>query len=181
MSSTRLDINEIKRYIPHRYPFLLIDEIVELEEGKRGVGIKNVTINEPFFIGHFPQFPIMPGVLIIESLAQVTAVVFSKTYCSPTQNGFDTSSKKIGVLSAVNNMKFLKPVVPGNQLRLEINVKTTVPMGAKIIGVATVLDKMVAKGELLFSIIPNPEMELKKYGKKSSNYWNRSIDIDWNR
>jgi 3-hydroxyacyl-[acyl-carrier-protein] dehydratase len=108
-----VDINEIMRFLPHRYPFLLVDRIVEFEEAKRVVAIKNVTVNEPFFVGHFPQKPIMPGVLIVEAMAQAGGVLAFKSF--PEMKG---SVFFIGI----DNARFRKPVVPGDQLRLLVEV-----------------------------------------------------------
>jgi len=108
-----LDVNEIMEILPHRYPFLLVDRIVELEQGKKIVGIKNVTINEPFFPGHFPGHPVMPGVLIVEAMAQVGGVL---AYLSSG----DDIRKKVCYFASIDNVKFRKPVVPGDQLRIEM-------------------------------------------------------------
>ena len=138
-----LNIKEIQEIIPHRYPFLLIDKIEELEPGVRAVGYKNVTMNEYFFQGHFPSEPVMPGVLIIEALAQVGAV---SVLSLPENKG------KIAYFAGINNAKFRKKVVPGDILRLEIEIiKKKGPIG---IGkaVATVDGKKVAEAELTFAI-----------------------------
>jgi len=138
-----LNIKEIQEIIPHRYPFLLIDKIEELEPGLRAVGYKNVTMNEYFFQGHFPEEPVMPGVLIIEALAQVGAV---SVLSLPENKG------KIAYFAGINNAKFRKKVVPGDVLRLEIEIiKKKGPIG---IGkaVATVDGKKVAEAELTFAI-----------------------------
>jgi len=108
-----LDINEIMRILPHRFPFLLVDRIVEHEPGKKIVGLKNVTINEPFFPGHFPGHPVMPGVLIIEAMAQVGGIL---AYLASN----DEIRKKICYFVAINNAKFRRPVFPGDQLRIEM-------------------------------------------------------------
>lgn len=108
-----MDVNAIMKILPHRYPFLLVDRIVELEHGKRCVGIKNVTVNEPFFPGHFPGHPIMPGVLIVEAMAQVAGIMAYLASDEETQ-------KKVSYFMAIDNAKFRKPVVPGDQLRIEI-------------------------------------------------------------
>ena len=109
----QLDINEIMKILPHRYPFLLVDRVTELEPGKRIVGIKNVSMNEPFFPGHFPDHPVMPGVLIIESMAQVACILALLS--------FDESARsKITYFVGIDNARFRKPVVPGDQLRLEL-------------------------------------------------------------
>lgn len=138
-----LNIKEIQEIIPHRYPFLLIDKIEELEPGVRAVGYKNVTMNEYFFQGHFPTEPVMPGVLIIEALAQVGAV---SVLSLPENKG------KIAYFAGINNAKFRQKVVPGDVLRLEIEIiKKKGPIG---IGkaVATVNGKKVAEAELTFAI-----------------------------
>src|SRR5215813_5888924 len=108
-----LDINEIRAILPHRYPFLLVDRILELEP-ERIVGIKNVTVNEPFFMGHFPDFPVMPGVMIVEAMAQVAGVLVLKQI--PDRH------KKLVLLASVENAKFRRPVVPGDQLRIEMKL-----------------------------------------------------------
>lgn len=108
-----MDINAIMKILPHRYPFLMVDRIIELEQGKRCVGIKNVTINEPFFQGHFPQHPVMPGVMIIEALAQVAGIMAYVASDEETQ-------KKVSYFLSIDNARFRKPVFPGDQLRLEI-------------------------------------------------------------
>jgi 3-hydroxyacyl-[acyl-carrier-protein] dehydratase len=109
-----LDVNEIMKLLPHRYPFLLVDRIVEMEAGKKIIGLKNVTMNEPFFPGHFPGHPVMPGVLIVEAMAQVAAIL---VYSSSEDN-----KGKITYFVGIENTKFRKPVVPGDQLRLELEV-----------------------------------------------------------
>ncbi|MFZ3207640.1 MAG: 3-hydroxyacyl-ACP dehydratase FabZ [Geobacteraceae bacterium] len=108
-----LDVNEIMKILPHRNPFLLVDRIVEIEEGKRIVGIKNVTINEPFFPGHFPSHPVMPGVLIIEAMAQVGGIL---AYLASD----DETRGKLCYFVSIDKAKFRRPVVPGDQLRLEL-------------------------------------------------------------
>lgn len=108
-----LDINEIMKILPHRYPFLLVDRIVEMELGKRIVGIKNVTVNEPFFPGHFPGHPVMPGVLIIEAMAQVAGIL---GYLSSDESALS----KVIYFVGIDNAKFRRPVMPGDQLRLEL-------------------------------------------------------------
>ncbi|MDD5285576.1 MAG: 3-hydroxyacyl-ACP dehydratase FabZ [Desulfuromonadaceae bacterium] len=108
-----LDVNDIMKILPHRYPFLMVDRIVELEHGKRCVGIKNVTINEPFFQGHFPGHPVMPGVLIVEAMAQVAGIMASLASDESTR-------KKVTYFISIDSARFRKPVLPGDQLRIEI-------------------------------------------------------------
>lgn len=135
-----LDINEIMKVLPHRYPFLLVDKILEIELGKSIVGIKNVSINEPFFPGHFPGHPVMPGVLIIEAMAQVAAIL---AYSS------DKSIRsKITYFVGIDNARFRKPVMPGDQLRIEIEA-TGCKRGIWIFSAKVSVDgKLVAEAEL---------------------------------
>lgn len=108
-----MDVNEIMKILPHRYPFLLVDRIVEMESAKRIVGLKNVTINEPFFQGHFPGHPVMPGVLIVEAMAQVAGIMAYLASDDQTRN-------KVSYFMSIDSAKFRKPVFPGDQLRIEI-------------------------------------------------------------
>ncbi|MEI6207734.1 MAG: 3-hydroxyacyl-ACP dehydratase FabZ [Desulfuromonadales bacterium] len=108
-----MDVNDIMKILPHRYPFLMVDRIVELEHGKRCVGIKNVTINEPFFQGHFPGHPVMPGVLIVEAMAQVAGIM---AYLASDE----ATRKKVSYFLSIDSARFRKPVFPGDQLRIEI-------------------------------------------------------------
>jgi beta-hydroxyacyl-ACP dehydratase FabZ len=133
-------IEDIMQVLPHRYPFLLVDRILEIEEGKRIVGLKNVTINEPFFQGHFPGHPIMPGVLIIESMAQVGGMLLMRTIADP-------SSKVVYFLS-LDNVKFRRPVKPGDQLRIEMEVLQIRGMMCKMRGVATVDGQVVTEADM---------------------------------
>jgi UDP-3-O-[3-hydroxymyristoyl] N-acetylglucosamine deacetylase / 3-hydroxyacyl-[acyl-carrier-protein] dehydratase len=133
-------IEDIMQVLPHRYPFLLVDRILEIEEGKRIVGLKNVTINEPFFQGHFPGHPIMPGVLIIESMAQVGGMLLMRTIADP-------SSKVVYFLS-LDNVKFRRPVKPGDQLRIEMEVLQLRGMMCKMRGVATVDGQVVTEADM---------------------------------
>lgn len=139
-----LNIQQIMEIIPHRYPFLMIDRIVELEEGKRAVGIKNVTINEPFFQGHFPGRPIMPGALIVEALAQVGAVVILQN--PEFQN-------KLAVFTGMNGFKFKHQVVPGETLRLEAEMTKFRSVMGKAEVCAYVGDEVAAKGEISFALV----------------------------
>ncbi|MFZ5986987.1 MAG: 3-hydroxyacyl-ACP dehydratase FabZ [Bacillota bacterium] len=138
---------DIQNIIPHRYPFLLIDKILEVEPGKKAVGIKNVTANEPFFQGHFPGNPIMPGVLIVEALAQTACVAGLM---------LEENKGKLGVFTGIESMKFRKQVVPGDTLKLEAEFLVfKMGMGkAKVL--ATVDGQAAAEGEIKFAMIdPN--------------------------
>ena len=138
-----MDIKEIMSILPHRSPFLLIDRVLEMEEGKRCVALKNVTMNEPFFQGHFPQEPVMPGVLIIEALAQTGAVAMLS---------MEEFKGKIAFFGGIDKAKFRGKVVPGDTLRLEVEM-IKIKRGAGIgKGIAYVGDKKVAEGELTFMI-----------------------------
>lgn len=138
-----LDSKQIQAIIPHRYPFLLVDRIIELESGVRAVGIKNVTVNEPFFAGHFPDYPVMPGVLIVEALAQVGAVAILSM---PENKG------RIALFAGIDNLRLRRQVVPGDTLRLELEVvKVKGPIG-KGKAVATVDGQVAVEGELMFAL-----------------------------
>ncbi|WP_339161122.1 3-hydroxyacyl-ACP dehydratase FabZ [Siminovitchia sp. FSL W7-1587] len=138
-----LDINQIKEIIPHRYPFLLIDQILEVEEGKRAVGIKNVTANEDFFNGHFPDYPVMPGVLIVEALAQVGAVAMLKK---------EENRGKLAFFGGIDKCRFKRQVKPGDQLRLEVEmIRVKGPVG-KGKGIATVNNEVVCETEIMFAL-----------------------------
>ena len=138
---TVLDINEIRAILPHRYPFLLVDRITHITRTKRIVGIKNVTVNEPFFAGHFPDYPVMPGVLIIEAMAQTAGVLVLQS--------MPDRANKLVLLVAVENARFRKPVVPGDSLRMEMKVLKRKASVAKMAGVATVDGVVVAEVEVM--------------------------------
>jgi len=138
-----LDINEIQKIIPHRYPFLLVDRILELEPGKKAVGIKNVSVNEHFFQGHFPGHPVMPGVLIIEALAQVGAVALLS---------MDEYKGKIALFARIENARFRQQVVPGDQLVMEVEVLKLKGTVGKAQAKAMVDGKVAAEAELMFAI-----------------------------
>lgn len=139
-----LNNQEIQQIIPHRYPFLLVDKIIEIEDGVKAVGIKNVTINEPFFQGHFPGRPIMPGVLIVEALAQVGAVVILR---------MEENKGKLAVFTGINNFKFRQQVVPGDTLRLEVEMTAFKRGMGKANVAAYVGEKVAAKGEISFALV----------------------------
>lgn len=138
-----LDIGQIQEIIPHRPPFLLVDRILELEPGKRAVGLKNVTMNEPYFVGHFPGFPVMPGVLILEALAQVGATAIL---------GVEENRGKIGLFAGVDEFRWRGQVTPGDTLTLEVEiVRLKGPIG-KGQATAKVGDRVVAEGVLMFAL-----------------------------
>lgn len=138
-----MNIKEIMEIIPHRYPFLLIDKVVEIEEGKKIVAIKNVTMNEQFFQGHFPVEPVMPGVLIIEAMAQAGACAILS---------MEEYKGKIAYFGAINNAKFRDKVVPGDTLRLEVELLKLKKVAGIGKGIAYVGDKKVSEAEFTFMI-----------------------------
>jgi beta-hydroxyacyl-ACP dehydratase FabZ len=136
-----LNVKEILKHIPHRYPFVLVDRITEIDPEHKIVGIKNVSMNENFFQGHFPNHPVMPGVLICEALAQVGAI-----FAHNARGGRDED--KIFVLTGLDKVKFKRPVEPGDQLRLEVTCLKRRGSFWKLLGVASVEDKLVAQAEI---------------------------------
>ena len=160
-----LDVNEIRRILPHRYPFLLVDRIVELEP-ERIVGIKNVTVNEPFFNGHFPEFPVMPGVLIVEAMAQTAGVLVLKS--------IPDRDSKLVLLVSIDGAKFRRPVVPGDQLRIEMVVIRRKGSVAKMAGKATVDGLLVAEAEVMCKLQDKAESTACRINAGSSNSHRRS-------
>jgi UDP-3-O-[3-hydroxymyristoyl] N-acetylglucosamine deacetylase/3-hydroxyacyl-[acyl-carrier-protein] dehydratase len=140
-----MDINQIMAVLPHRYPFLLVDRVIELEEDVRAVGIKNVTINEHFFQGHYPGTPIMPGVLIVEAMAQLSGVLLLKKLAKADQ---------VAVLLSMDRVKLRKSVHPGDQLRLEVEVVRSKVRTAEIFGRAWVGDELAAEAKIRFMLVP---------------------------
>ncbi|MGM8215041.1 3-hydroxyacyl-ACP dehydratase FabZ [Bacillaceae bacterium W0354] len=142
-----LDIEQIKSIIPHRYPFLLVDKITEMEEGKRVVGYKNVTANEPFFQGHFPDYMVMPGVLIVEALAQVGAVAILNK---------EENKGKLGMFTGIDRCRFKRQVKPGDTLKLEVEItRLKGPIG-KGKAIATVDGELACEAEIMFAVVdPN--------------------------
>ncbi|MBX3069584.1 MAG: 3-hydroxyacyl-ACP dehydratase FabZ [Thermomicrobiales bacterium] len=144
-NAVTLTAEEIQAIIPHRYPFLLVDRIIELESGKKAVGIKNVTINEPFFQGHFPQYAVMPGVLIVEALAQVGGIALGQ---------LEEFKGRLAFFAGIDNVRFKKQVRPGDTLRLEVElgqIRRNIGTGS---GVATVDGEVACKGDFMFAIGP---------------------------
>ncbi|QIB27555.1 3-hydroxyacyl-ACP dehydratase FabZ [Caloranaerobacter azorensis] len=137
---------DIQKIIPHRYPFLLVDKIIEIEGGKKAVGIKNVTINEPFFQGHFPGNPIMPGVLIVEAMAQVGAVAVLS---------LEENKGKLAVFAGIDNARFKKQVKPGDTLRMEVELISFRRGIGKSEAIAYVGDEVACKGILMFALVDN--------------------------
>ena len=144
-----LDTIQIKKILPHRYPFLLVDKIIELEPLVMAVGIKQVTVNEPFFAGHFPDAPVMPGVLQIEALAQVGAILALREIVN--------REEKIPFFSGIENARFRRPVVPGDTLRLEVTALRVGSRMQKMRGVASVDGKVTAEAEILCVIADRPK------------------------
>ena len=140
-----IDVNTIRSLLPHRYPFLLVDRVVEFEPHRRVLGIKNVTINEPFFQGHFPAHPVMPGVLVIEALAQAGGLLTQLSY----QADGTLSDGKLFYLVKIDNAKFSKMVVPGDRLELDVELRRTIRNMAVYGGIARVDGEQVACAEIL--------------------------------
>jgi 3-hydroxyacyl-[acyl-carrier-protein] dehydratase len=138
-----LNIQEIQEIIPHRYPFLLVDRILEVEEGKSAVGIKNVSANEEFFNGHFPGYPVMPGVLIVEALAQVGAVAMLKK---------EENRGRLAFFTGIDNCRFKKQVKPGDQLRLEVEMVRVRGSIGKGKATASVDGDVVCEAEIMFAL-----------------------------
>ncbi len=148
-AKTTLDIIEIFKILPHRFPFLLIDRVIEIERKQRIVALKNVTINEPFFAGHFPNLPIMPGVLIVEAIAQAGGALLLTEV--------DDRSGKVIMFTGVERAKFRRPVVPGDQLRIEVTLKAwrarTHMIAARMEGIVTVGDRRVAEATVSCQLV----------------------------
>lgn len=143
---TSMDINEIMAYLPHRYPFLLVDRVVHLEPGKEIVALKNVSMNEPFFAGHFPKHPVMPGVLILEALAQAAALLSFKTVGNPPD------SDAVVYFAGIDGARFKKPVMPGDQLTLHVEILRNLKGIWKYATYAEVDGQRVAEAEMMATL-----------------------------
>src|SRR5438128_9435862 len=144
-AKTTLDINEILRILPHRHPFLLIDRVIDLTRKERIVAIKNVTINEPFFAGHFPNLPIMPGVLIVEAIAQAGGALLLTEV--------EDRDDKLMVFTGIERARFRHPVLPGDQLRIEVEVKSWRIRAVRMEGIVYVGDKKVAEATVTCQLV----------------------------
>ena len=143
-----MNIQEILEYLPHRYPFLLIDRVIECELGKRIRALKNVSVNEPYFNGHFPYYKVMPGVLIVEAMAQAAAILSFRTM------GIKPDDKSVYYFAGIDRARFKKPVMPGDQLELEVSIVRTVRNVVKYAGKAYVGETLVPEAELLCTLRP---------------------------
>ncbi len=143
-----MNIQEILEYLPHRYPFLLIDRVIECELHKRIKALKNVSVNEPYFNGHFPYYKVMPGVLIVEAMAQAAAILSFRSM------GIKPDDKSVYYFAGIDRARFKKPVIPGDQLVLEVSIERTVRSVVKYAGKAYVGDALVAEAELLCTLRP---------------------------
>jgi 3-hydroxyacyl-[acyl-carrier-protein] dehydratase len=141
-----MDIVEIMSILPHRYPLLLIDRVLEMERKTRIVALKNVTVNEPHFAGHFPDYPIMPGVLMVEAIAQAGGALLLTE--------FPDRADKLMVFAGIDSAKFRRPVVPGDQLRIEVTVVNWRTSAVKMRGVATVEGKVACEATIMCALIP---------------------------
>lgn len=157
VAKTTLDINDILRILPHRFPFLLIDRVIEIRRRERIVALKNVTINEPFFAGHFPNLPIMPGVLIVEAMAQAGGVLLLTEY--------EDRNEKLVLFTGIERARFRRPVLPGDQLRIEVQVKVWRGVAGRMEGKAYVGDKLAAEASVSCRLVdrsrtvPNPSAQ----------------------
>lgn len=143
-----MNIHEILEYLPHRYPFLLIDRVLECELGKRIRAVKNVSVNEPYFNGHFPYYKVMPGVLVVEAMAQAAAILSFRTM------GIKPDDKSVYYFAGIDRARFKKPVIPGDQLLLEVSIERTVRSVVKYSGKAYVGEDLVAEADLLCTLRP---------------------------
>jgi len=140
---TSMDINQILDHLPHRYPFVLVDKVLSYELGKSIDAIKNITINEPFFPGHFPHYPVMPGVLVVEALAQAAAILSFKTINDKPND------HSVYYFVGIDKARFKKPVIPGDQLKLNVSIERTIKGIWKYKGIAMVEDEIAAEAEIM--------------------------------
>ena len=143
MTEPLMDIHQILKHLPHRYPFVLVDRVIEIEPGKKIKAVKNVSINEPFFPGHFPHHPVMPGVLIVEALAQAAAILSFKT------GNFMPSDDSVYYFAGIDKARFKKPVSPGDQLILEVSIDRILKSIWKYNCFASVDGKIVAEADIM--------------------------------
>ena len=143
-----MNIHEILEYLPHRYPFLLIDRVIEIDLGKRIRALKNVSVNEPYFNGHFPYYKVMPGVLVVEAMAQAAAILSFRTM------GIKPDDKSVYYFAGIDRARFKKPVMPGDQLVLDVSIQRSVRSVVKYAGKAYVGESLVAEAELLCTLRP---------------------------
>lgn len=146
-----IKVEEIFRFLPHRYPFLFVDRVVELQKGKSIIGLKNVTVNEPFFQGHFPGKKIMPGVLIVEAMAQCGGILLYHSLTNP--------ERKFVVLSKIEQARFRRPVVPGDTLRLEVELLKLRQRFCQLKALALVGEEVVAEAEIMASVLDDQEID----------------------
>ncbi|MGA8154392.1 MAG: 3-hydroxyacyl-ACP dehydratase FabZ [Terriglobales bacterium] len=156
-----LDINAILRVLPHRFPFLLIDRVIDLERTKRIVAIKNVTINEPFFAGHFPGAPVMPGVLVVEAMAQAGGVLLLTEV--------EDRDSKLILFTGIDRAKFRRPVVPGDQLRIEVEVKAWRGNAGRMQGMAYVGEKLAAEAFVTCVLVDRARSRVASSGNNSGS------------
>lgn len=141
-----LNIEQIMKRLPHRYPFLMIDRVLDVEYGQHGIGLKNITINEPFFQGHFPKSPIVPGVLLIEMMAQMAALVYVKPQ---KENETEDLADQVGYIAKVESVKFVDVVVPGDQLIIEVYNKKVLEKFIEVSGTIKKENRIVVKGKII--------------------------------
>ncbi len=151
MNLNAMEIQEVMERLPHRYPMLLIDRVLSVDPGKEVVALKNVSINEPFFTGHFPHHPVMPGVLIVEAMAQAAAVLAFKTF------NLVSDSKSVYYFVGIDKARFKKPVIPGDQLILKVKLTRAIRNIWKFSAQAFVADVLVSEAELLCTMRVNNE------------------------